>query len=794
MKKIYITSFLLAMAVFARGADVTKVSVEHLDKFGGESVGVLSHCQTKVGSSYDPAVVARDVASLKDSNLFQDIQVSAERKAEGVEVTFKVYRKVRFLKPLVVNGNTNISSSKIADESDLKDGRLYGDADFAAAADKIRALYAKNDFPNARVTPLVKVVPGGIDCMVTFEVEEGAPLKVSGYVFSGAENVDESDLKYEIGLFPFWDPRSWFADKPVSDAQLADAVAKISRYYADLGYLDVKVSSECIADSASNKKTISFKIVEGPLYTVGSVKIEGLKSYSNKDVAEKSTLPNEGDAAGLKVLEDASHSISVAVGSGSLGLSESRVDIKRIPRDGNASVLDIVFSVTEGIPVVIDNVAIVGNEYTKDKVIRREIELGPGDKMLADRAENSKKRLDGLYYFSRVRYYLRDSGRGKNEDGAEYRDLVYEVEEMNTGNFNFGVGASSVDSVYVSGEVSQSNFDLFAPSKYFRGGGQKGRLYAQVGPYIQTYEAEITEPHLFDRYLQLRVQAYRRQRWYDEYDVIRTGASVSLDYPVKVWMPWIGAKYMESFGRFGVSLTGEFIQLDEMDDGYWMLGNKKVSLSEPGGEDDLYGDAAEAIVRLYWSRDQVDNVRMPTKGSRTSLFFDVAGGDNEYWRLGFRHRNYFTTWKRYDHVLMLALRGETIDAINDEVPIYNRLFLGGPKSIRGIEYRHVSPMAKREGGNDYAPWGGQTLFCANAEYTIPVFRKYLRVAFFTDAGSVTSDALDFDVSDTFAWTAGIGFRIDAIPSLPIRIDFAAPIKKPDNAEEEVFSFTIGYDF
>ena len=263
MKKIYITSFLLAMALFARGAGVTKVSVVHLDKFGGESVGVLSHCQTKVGSSYDPAVVARDVASLKDSNLFQDIQVSEERKTEGVEVTFKVYRKVRFLKPLVVNGNTKISSSKIADESDLKDGRLYGDADFAAAADKIRALYAKNDFPNARVTPLVKVVPGGIDCMVTFEVEEGAPLTVSGYVFSGAENVDESDLKYEIGLFPFWDPRSWFADKPVSDAQLADAVAKISRYYADLGYLDVKVSSECIADSVSNKKTISFKIEEG---------------------------------------------------------------------------------------------------------------------------------------------------------------------------------------------------------------------------------------------------------------------------------------------------------------------------------------------------------------------------------------------------------------------------------------------------------------------------------------------------------------------------------------------------
>ncbi len=783
------------MAAFAHGADVTKVSVVHLDKFGGESAGVLSHCQTKVGSAYDPAVVARDVASLRDSKLFQDIQVSAERKAEGVEVTFSVYRKVRFHKPLVVNGNAGVSASKIAEEAGLEDGRLYGDADFAAAADKVRAYYARNDFPNARVTPLVKVAPGGNDGMVTFEVEEGAELEVSGYEFPGAENVDVSDLKSVIGLYPFWDPRGWFADRPVSDSQLADAAAKIARHYADLGFLDVKVSSECRdAGGSGGGKTISFKIAEGPLYSVGSVRIEGLKSYSADDVAAKCNLPRSGDAASLKAIDDAAQEISVAVGSGDLGLAESRVDVKRIPRDGEKAVVDVVFSVTEGVPVVIDNISIVGNEHTKDKVIRREIELGPGDKMLSDRAERSKKRLESLYYFSRVRYYLRDSGRGRTPEGSEYRDLVYEVEEMNTGNFNFGVGASSVDSVYVQGEVSQSNFDLFAPGKYFRGGGQKGRLYAQVGPYIQTYEAEVAEPHLFDRLLQLRVQAYRRQRWYDEYDVIRTGASVSLDYPVNVWMPWKGPRHMEAFGRFGVSLTGEFIQLDEMDSGYWTIDGRKVSLSEPGGEDDLYGDAFEGIVRLYWSREQTDSFRSPKSGSRTSVFFDVAGGDNEYWRFGFRHRNYFTTWKKYDHVLMIALRGETIDSFNEEVPIYNRLFLGGPKSIRGIEYRHVSPLAKRNGGNDYAPWGGQTLICANVEYTVPVFRKYLRLAVFSDAGSVTSDALDFDVSDTFAWTAGMGLRIDAIPSLPIRVDFAAPIKKPDNAEEEVFSFTISYDF
>jgi outer membrane protein assembly factor BamA len=90
------------------------------------------------------------------------------------------------------------------------------------------------------------------------------------------------------------------------------------------------------------------------------------------------------------------------------------------------------------------------------------------------------------------------------------------------------------------------------------------------------------------------------------------------------------------------------------------------------------------------------------------------------------------------------------------------------------------------------PWGGQTLFCVNFEYTIPVF-KMLRIAAFTDIGSVGVDDFDFDFSDNFAWTAGIGFRLD-IPMFPIRLDFAAPIEKPDEAEKEVFSFTVGYDF
>jgi outer membrane protein assembly factor BamA len=121
------------------------------------------------------------------------------------------------------------------------------------------------------------------------------------------------------------------------------------------------------------------------------------------------------------------------------------------------------------------------------------------------------------------------------------------------------------------------------------------------------------------------------------------------------------------------------------------------------------------------------------------------------------------------------------------------MFLGGPRSIRGIRCRYVAPMAQRADGRDsYTPWGGQTLFCMNFEYTIPIVKMF-RFALFSDLGSVGEDTFDLDFSDTFAWTGGVGLRLD-LPMFPIRLDFAVPFTEPEHAEKEVFSFLVGYDF
>ena len=779
----------------AYAAQVSEVKIRPLDDFGGDVGAVVSRCQTKAGVEYDAATVSRDVTMLNESGEFEDIRVDAQPDAAGgVAVTFSVRRKFRYHAPVRVVGARTLSESKVASEAALKDGYLYGEGDLAEAAENVRKAYDKKGHPEAKVTPSVERIGAGNDCRVVFTIDEGVGSDIRDYVFAGVSGVPEEELREAIGVYPWWNWNGWFTPSPSSDAQLKDSVVKLEEVYRNHGYLDAKVSmpERIPVEGRPGECDVRYTVEEGGQYRIGKSSVTGITRYPVEAVVTLSDLPGPGEVAGAKTLQEAADRVRVVVGSGpsekgasGSGLADTRVEVRRIPSETDPLVNDIIYAVKEGVPVVIDNVVIRGNDYTKDKVIRREIPLGPGDSMDERRAERGKRRLQNLDYFTRVMYHLEPSKRGVDENGAEYRDLVYEVDEKNTGSFMVGIGASSVDSVYVSAEVSQSNFDLFAPGKLFRGGGQKARAYVQWGPRIQTIEASITEPHLFDRLLELTVEGYRRGRWYDEYDLYRNGAAATLSYPVKFWPSW------DPFGRLGFRLSGEFIQMDEVDTGYYTYNNVIEQFFV--NQESSHGDAAEAVIRLFWSHNDCDNYRMPTSGGRSNVFVDLAGGDNSWWRLGLSHRQYFPVWKRYGHVLMVAARVETIDSFSDEVPIYNRMFLGGPRSVRGIKYRNVSPLARRgEYGSVFSPIGGQTLFCMNFEYTVPIV-KMLRLAVFSDLGAVGWDEFDFNFADTFAWTVGLGIRLD-IPMFPIRLDFATPIKSPDDAEEEVFSFTVGYDF
>ena len=782
MKKL---QFGLALALSFAAQAATVSSVTARDPSGAELFGdVLSRCAAKVGSEYDPAVCQRDIKALRDVKEFDDISVEASEAADGgVDITYIVTRKKRFQGPLAVTGNDYWGAGKIARLSGLQDGYPYGEAEFASAAANIRDEYRKKHFTDVTVKPVIE--PLGPDSVkVRMEIVEGARHKNAPFAFMGNTAFKDEELRPLVKEYPWWNPVGWFVDECATDQDFSEACEAVAKHYRDAGFLDatVAVSGVEYRDDDGRAERV-FQITEGTRYTVGDIKVVGLAKHPAEAVMGAVKAVKTGDEAGEQSLLDAAHEIEIFCGSGPDALAETHAVYKTMPRAEDPSVADIVFEVTEGVPVAIRNVIVRGNDYTKDKVIRREIDLSPGDPMLEDRADRSKRRLENLRYFERVRYYLEKTGEPA-ENGREIRDLVYEVSEKNTGNFMIGIGASSVDSVYGTVELSESNFDIFNPWR-FRGAGQKGRILVQAGPRVQTYEASVTEPYFLDRYLELTVEGYRRQRWFDEYDAIRSGAAVTLAYPVKFWPT------AKTTGRLGFKLAAEFIEMDDVEKGEYYKGDDSDQWFKR--EERKYSEAWEVPFRIFWEDDTRDRAIFATKGHRTNIYGDLVAGDNEYWRLGFNYRQYMTVSKKLGHVFSFGARGETVDAFSGDVPIYDRLFLGGPRSIRGVEYREVGPRLYKESDKHggHAAWGGKTSWVVNGEYTIPVV-KYVRFAGFTDFGSVAPDVFDLD-GKYFTWTVGLGVRLD-IESFPIRLDFGAPVVAPSHTDKQVFSFSVGYDF
>ncbi len=789
---------LAVVALFAAGwvmgADntVKEVKVRVIDQFGTDATDVLSLCSVTAGSELSQEALSKDVRALLDTGRFGYAGVEIEKMDAGLRVVFVVKRRYRFQEPLSIKGADYLSETKIRKVSELKNGDFIDEPILSSKAGKIRDEYVKKFFPNVKIGAEIKPIEGSAgSANVIFTIEEGERAKIRNYTFTGNTSIPSGELRATFGQRPWYDPRGWFTDTPVSAQDLEDARQQAEDVYKDHGFQDAKVATPVMEKVGKEKVDVVFAVTEGDVYYVESTAIRGVKLFPEQEVKSSADKRLKADAdarqkadpvAGRKLIDDAAKDIRDYYGS--RGYVDTLVKPVKETIPGKPGRMAITFDVREGELVYIRNIVIRGNNKTKDKVIRREVMVSPGEIMNEVRIEKSENRLKNLGYFSNVRHYTEQA----NQPGS--RDLVYDVEEQRTGNFMVGAGFSSVDSLVGFVELTQSNFDILNWPN-FTGGGQKARLGLEAGSRRQTVEVSLTEPWFMDRPLALTVEAYRRMRWFDQYDEIRTGASAGLSYPVKV-------------GRIGARYTLEMVQLDNVDHNEWYLKDGEDSTPDSYNgdsnkyfeyQDEAFGDALNSVVRLYWAHDTRDQAFVPTTGYQTTVFGEAsegALGDTEFYKMGANYRHWYRMpW--YKHVLSLRGRLETVDAYSGELPIYEKLFLGGPRTIRGVEYRDVGPKLFRDPGSSdsHAPMGGQTLALATAEYTIPVF-KAVRFATFVDVGSLGEDAFDPQFSDV-CMSAGVGVRID-IPGFPIRFDVAKPVSTDDGyTNDEFFSFAIGFE-
>ena len=780
---------------------IARIDVKHVGPPAASDELVRANIRTKIGDAYSAAAVDDDVKNLYLTGFFYNIQVLDKQTTDGIVLTYVVQGKPR-LTDIKFSGNKKYSDKKLAKKLTSKTGQPLDEHKLFADAAEIKKAYQKDGYPNTEVKYVLAIDENGGTGTARFEIKESPRIKIEKVEFVGAQAFSQRKLRKVIKTRKRW-LFSWITGSGrLKDDQLQEDKEKIAEFYRDKGYIDFELKDLKIEPLSPKSVAVRFVIYEGKPYKVGSVKFTGNKLFSDTDILRGlqslkafkgtkgklgphglemdvgDTFTPKGMGKDVEAVED----FYGAKGYIDVNQNTGNLRVRKIPNTETGT-MDLEFLIDEGQQAFVEKIEIRGNSKTKDKVIRRELAVTPGEPFNMVRVKLSKSRLEGLQYFEKVDMHPEPT------DVPNRRDLIVGLEEKNTGNFTLGAGFSSVDAIVGFVEVSQGNFDLFKPPT-FTGGGQKFRLRVQIGTQRQDYLMTFIEPWFLGKKLQLGVDLYHRNLNFQSvgnlYDEVRTGGRVSLTR----------ALYRDYLiGSVSYTLENVGIILDpsvHRDRPATEFGNELPPIDRQNAPDALFNEAGYSVVSKFGfslAYDTRNSVLLPNKGQRTELSAEFAGGpfsDKNFYKLELRSGWYFPGLAQ-GHVLEVIATASVADSLDsNEVPFYERYYLGGVNSLRGYRYRAISP---RESGFR-EPIGGDTSWFGSLEYSIPIVER-VRIAAFYDIGNVLASPYDF-TSGRYSDDYGIGLRL-VLPIGPLRLDYGIPLHhEKDTSGAGKFQFSVGY--
>ncbi len=801
-----------ATTAFAQsaGPKIDRVDIKFV---GPSSIGedfIRSNLKLKPGATYMPGTTQDDVHSLYGTGQFYNIRVSVDNADDGgVVLTYTVQARPRVTE-IKFEGNKKLSDNKLKKKVTVKVGDPLDEQKLFTNVQEMKKLYENNGLSETKIKYILNIEETTGHGAVVFHVEESPKVKIVDVEFPGAKNFKAKQLRKEVKTTRRW-MFSWITGSGYFKQDEFDGDRdRLSDFYHNHGYLDFQISDVKLEQPKPGKMDVKFFVNEGQQYKVGSVKFTGSKIFSDAEIVQglqdtqkfqglkgklgASGLPMDaGDVFTPDGLRKDNDLVQDFYGSkGYIEISQGQaIHTLRVP-NLEKSTMDLEFQMEETQKSHVQKVEIRGNLKTKDKVIRRELAISPGDVMDMVRVKVSKQRLEGLQYFAKVEA----NPEPTDPPIADQKNLIINVEEQNTGNFTVGAGFSSVDALVGYAEVSQGNFDLFHPP-YFTGGGQKMRVRLQLGTKRQDYELSFIEPWFLNRKLALGVDLYRHILNYESPNNIfnenRTGGKLSLTRA-------LGSDYLIGSVNYSVEQIG----IDLNSGWHGTLENVPGLEGEPNVPHAILSELGENLYQRVGGSiayDTRNSVRLPSHGQRTELNGEVSIGNKSFYKLELHSAWYFPGLFK-GHIIEAGGRLGFSDGISgDGVPFYERYYLGGLYSLRGFKYRNISPRELREvpdaNGNLYydEPIGGNSYWFGSVEYSIPILEKEtgpsLRVALFYDIGAVSAGSYSFDGTYLDNW--GFGLRLN-IPHLgPLRLDYGIPISRDDfNDGGGKFQFGVGY--
>ena len=718
----------------------------------------------KAGMVWHRDEIAEACRRLRQTQKFEGTPYAEPREEDGRLVAVFVVRERPFVTGVDIEGNKALKTADLLKDIDLEVGSPISEFLIREAQQQIVQKYHEAGYAYATVEVDRTILQN--ERRVVLRISEGPRVRVRRIVFEGNSAYGDRRLKRLIETSTY----IWLFRTGAFDPETAqhDAAA-IKAFYVARGYLNAQVGYRI--DFAENESdlTLTFQIEEGLQHIIKSVRFLGNTVFADARLASM-MASDVGAVIDADVLKADRRKIKMEYGR--LGYIYADVKTTHV-FDEEDGYVHLTVQINEGEQYRFGRIVVRGNRHTKDKVVRRELRFFPEELYDTVATEKAQRRLVDTRLFKEAT--ITPQG---NQPGV--RDALVNVEEASTTTIMFGVGVTSNSGLVGSVSLEQRNFDLFDwprtakeffSGQSFRGADQTMRVTLEPGTELTRGRLEFREPFLFDRELGFGLGVYAFQRNREEYDERRIGFTTSID---KRWQEgflkgWAGELALR-FENINISGADIFSAEDIRDaDGSTFLTSVKGTLV----------------------RDKTDSRFLPSEGDRLKLSLEQAGalgGDESFTKLIGTYNRYWTlrtdTFGR-KHIFQV---GAKVGHIFGDAPVFERFFGGGIGSVRGFEFRGISP---RDGIRDDRV-GGDFEALANAQYSFPLVGKTVRGVTFLDMGTVEED---FEISH---WRASVGFGlriyIKFFGPIPLSFDLSAPISSDSDDDTQVFNFSFGTTF
>jgi len=714
-----------------------------------DSGAILRQIKSQAGDQYEPSLLRADLKNIFQMGYFDDVRILVNDTEKGKEVTFQVTEKA-VIGLVVIEGEDALEEKEVKEIISISPNTIINTKEVQNSVENIRKLYKDKGFYRTNVNAKLSYSTADkVD--VHFVIEEGVKVFIKGIRFSGNKAFSEKELRKEMitsekGLF------SWFTDSGKLKRDLLEQDrSRIGALYHNSGYIEAKIG-EPVISYEEDWLVITFGIEEGDRYRVGTIDVEGDIIGDKNELFKYFELSKEKFFSRKILREDV---MRVTDYYAEKGYAFAEVD-PNLSKNAEDKRMDVTVKVNKGNLIHVNRINIKGNTRTRDKVIRREIQVKEGGILDASAVRKSSEKLQRLDFFEEVNVTPEATVQ------EDLMDVVVDVKEKATGTFSVGAGYSSVDNLMFMGEVSENNF---------LGKGQRVSLQANMSSSSNRYNFSFTEPRLNDTKLLFGYDLYNWSREYDDYTKDSTGGALRFAYPI--YEKWV------------------------LGWGYGFDDTKLSDLSPYAAQTitDSLGIETTSFIRTGLTKDTRDKYTDPSKGAITTYSIKHAGmflgGDSSFTKYEATTSWYFPIWWETTFHAKGSM-GYVTENEDKKLPVYERFYLGGLNTIRGFDNGKISPL-ELNGAGVYERIGGTKMWYGNLEWIFPLVKEAgLKGVLFFDTGNVYDDKDTWDFGD-LRYSAGLGFRWMS-PMGPLRLEWGYNLDPEPGEDSGVWDFSLGGAF